>query len=263
MLCRACSYGVAHGGCGTVVNTLLKKPYVPANICSTRIRKPYTRHPPQFPFSSPPCPLSFFPFFFPFHLLYLPYAFPGIWKGRWETKRDFVGNARDCQLHGSEERWSPVLLRSGSKSSEAWDSCANPPGTPSCLFLSHHLQLLQNPSITQLSEMSGPVSILRYEAGLKFPKGQGEWKDLLDDGSSLLFPQLPFLCPPCKYPLGAKNVLFCQSGRRRHRRKTCTLMRHVVADGVKSLMAYQGRWWWQMPNIFIYLYILYLRYIMF
>lgn len=84
-------------------------------------------HPPQFPFSAPPCPFSFFPFFFPLHLLHLPYAFPGIWKGRRETKRAFVGNARDCQLHGSEERWSPVLLRSGSKSSEAWDSCVDPP----------------------------------------------------------------------------------------------------------------------------------------
>lgn len=134
------------------------------------------QHPPQLSFSSSSCPLSFFSpfFFFPSHLLHLPYALPGIWKGRRETKRALVGNSRDCQLHSSEERWSPVLLGNGSKRSEAWDSCVDPPGTPSCLFLSHHLQLLQNADMTHLSEISGPVSILRHEASLKFPKGEGE-----------------------------------------------------------------------------------------
>lgn len=135
------------------------------------------QHPPQLPFSSPPCPLSFFLLGVPgFHLLHLPYALPGIWKGRRETKGALVGNGMDCQLHGSEERWSPVLQRNGIKRVKAWDSCVDPPGTPSCLFLPHHQQLLPNPNMTHLDEMSGLVLKLGYEAGLKFPKGEGEWE---------------------------------------------------------------------------------------
>lgn len=141
-----------------------------------------------------------------------------------------VGNGMDCQPHGSEERLSPVLQRNGSKRVEAWDSCVDPPGTPSCLFLLHHQQLLQNPNMTHLDEMSGPVLTLGYEAGLKFPKGEGGMEDWLDEGSSLLFPQLPFnsifLCPPCKYPVWEKKMCYSVSpGGDNTKRKTCTLMR--------------------------------------